>query len=157
VTTPALQFGRADPDVDYLDRHAAFGLLMRDGRIATVRVTRDVPYHDLPGGAVEAGETEEQALVREFREETGLTVRPLERLLEAGQYFRKSDGAPVNNTGGLWTVEQVSHDPASKVEDDHELVWLDPHAALDALRHDAHAWAVTKWLRVGTPGNKGQK
>lgn len=147
MTATLLQFGRADPGVDYRRRHAVFGILVRDGRIATVRVTRDVPYHDLPGGAVETGESEEQALVREFREETGLTIRPLERLLEAGQYFRKSDGAPVNNTGGLWTVELISSDPASKVEDDHDLVWLDPNAALDALRHDAHAWAVTAWLR----------
>lgn len=147
MTAPALQFGRADPGVAYLERHATFGILVRDGRIATVRVTRDVPYHDLPGGAVEGGETEEQALVREFREETGLTIRPLERLLDAGQYFRKSDGAPVNNFGGLWTVELVSHDPASKVEDDHELVWLAPDEALKSLRHDAHAWAVTAWTR----------
>ena len=148
MTTLALQFGLADPGEVYAERHAVFGLLVQDGRIATVRVTRDVPYHDLPGGAVEAGESEAEALVREFREETGLTVRPLERLLEAAQYFRKSDGAPVNNFGGLWTVEAVGYDPDAKVEDDHELVWLEPHVALEALRHDAHAWAVTRWLRL---------
>ena len=34
-----------------------------------------------------------------------------------------------------------------KIEDDHTLVWMDPHAAIAALRHDAHAWAVAAWLR----------
>jgi len=77
-----------------------------------------------------------------------MTVRPAERLTEAGQYFRKSDGEPINNTGGIWIAEMISLDPAAKVEADHELVWLHPSTALAELRHDAHAWAVAKWLRT---------
>lgn len=144
---PALQFGHADPGVAYVVRPATFGLVFRDGKVACVRVTRDTPYHDLPGGAVDGEETEPEALVREFVEETGMTVRPLERLVEGGQYFRKSDDSPVNNVGGIWTAELLSLDPSTKVEDDHELVWLDPLTALASLRHDAHAWALTVWLR----------
>ena len=144
---PALQFGRADPGVAYVERPTAFGLVFNDGRLACVRVTRDTPYHDLPGGAVEAGESEAEALVREFIEETGLSIRPVERIAEAGQYFPKSDGSPVNNLGGFWIAEVLSLDPAAKVEADHELVWLTPHQALAELRHDAHAWAVVGWLR----------
>lgn len=145
--TPALQFGRGEEGVDYRFRHAAFGLVFHDEKIACVRVSRDTPYYDLPGGAVDGAETEEEALVREFVEETGMTVRPLERIAEAGQYFRKSDGAPFNNVGGFWIAERLALDPARKVEDDHELVWLHPRTALADLRHDAHAWAVAKWLR----------
>lgn len=145
----ALQFGRPDPGVAYKDRRTAFGLVFHDRKLACVRVTRDAPYHDLPGGAVDGGETEELALAREFLEETGMTIRPVERLAEAGQYFRKSDGAPVNNIGGVWIAEMLSLDPAAKVEADHELVWLHPHTALAELRHDAHAWAVATWLRRG--------
>ena len=144
---PSLQFGAADPGADYLHRPATFGLVFHDEKIACVRVTRDIPYYDLPGGAVDGDETEEQALVREFVEEAGMTVRPIERIAEAGQYFRKSDGAPVNNVGGFWIAEMLALDPARKVEDDHELVWLHPHTALNTLRHDAHAWAVATWLR----------
>jgi 8-oxo-dGTP diphosphatase len=143
----ALQFGRPEAGVAYRDRPTAFGLVFHDQKLACVRVTRDIPYHDLPGGAVEAGETEEQALIREFIEETGMTVRPVRRLTVAGQYFRKSDGAPINNTGGIWIAEMISIDPLAKVETDHELVWLHVHTALAELRHDAHAWAVAKWLR----------
>lgn len=145
---PALQFGRADPDVIYPDRPTAFGLVFHEQKLACVRVERARAYYDLPGGAVEAGETEAEALVREFLEETGMTVRPVERIAEAGQYFRKSDTRPMNNVGGLWIAEMIALDPAAKVEADHELVWLHPRTALAELRHDAHAWAVAKWLRT---------
>lgn len=144
----ALQFGTAEPGFDYRLRPTAFGLVVLDGKLACVRVDRgEGSYFDLPGGAVDGDETEEQAVVREFLEETGMTVRPLRRVAEASQYFRKSDGEPINNTGGFWTAEQLSLDPAAKVEADHELVWLDPQAAMAQLRHDAHAWAVAAWLR----------
>jgi 8-oxo-dGTP diphosphatase len=143
-----LQFGTAASGLDYRLRATAFGLVVQDGRLACVRVDRgEGSYFDLPGGAVDGDETEEQAVVREFLEETGMTVRPLSRIAEASQYFRKSDGQPINNTGGFWTVEHLSLDPAAKVEADHQLVWIEPHQALAQLRHDAHAWAVAAWLR----------
>ncbi len=143
-----LQFGTAASGLDYRLRATAFGLVVQDSRLACVRVDRgEGSYFDLPGGAVDGDETEEQAVVREFLEETGMRVRPLSRIAEASQYFRKSDGEPINNTGGFWTVEHLSLDPAAKVEADHQLVWLDPHQALAQLRHDAHAWAVAAWLR----------
>lgn len=134
--------------LDYPDRPTAFGLVLHEARMACVRVDRgDRSYFDLPGGAVDGEETEEQALVREFLEETGMSVRPVARIGEAAQFFRRSDGKPLNNIGGFWLAEFISLDPAAKVEADHELVWLAPDAALERLRHDAHAWAVTAWLR----------
>ncbi|MFN3930218.1 MAG: NUDIX domain-containing protein [Brevundimonas sp.] len=145
-----LQFGVPDPSLDYAPRPTAFGLVFHEAKLACVRVDRgEGSYYDLPGGAVDGDETEQQALIREFVEETGMTVRPVTRIVEAGQYFRKSDGTPINNTGGVWIAEQLALDPAAKVEDDHQLVWLHPHTALNELRHDAHAWAVAVWLRRG--------
>lgn len=143
-----LQFGAPVPGLDYQRRPTAFGLVFHDGRLACVRVDRgEGSYYDLPGGAVDGDETEAQALVREFVEETGMSVRPFVRFAEAAQFFLKSTGEPINNTGGFWIAEQLSLDPSAKVEVDHELVWLHPHTALNELRHDAHAWAVAAWLR----------
>lgn len=151
ILSARLQFGTVAPGLDYRRRATAFGLVIEDGALACVRVDRgEGGYFDLPGGAVDGDETEQQALVREFIEETGMTVRPLARIAEASQYFRKSDGEPINNSGGFWIAERVSLDPAAKIEADHELVWLDPHRALKHLRHDAHAWAVAAWLRRGS-------
>ena len=143
-----LQFGLRNPALDYRHRATAFGVVERDGLIACVWVERAAgAYFDLPGGAVDGEETEVEALVREFVEETGLSVTPLNRIAEAGQYHLKSTGEPLCNVGGFWTATVTAENPQAKCEDDHTLVWLDPTVALSRLRHDSHAWAVAVWLR----------
>lgn len=148
-----LEFGRAEPGVTYRDRPCAFGIAERDGRIACVRVDRgDRSYFDLPGGAVDGDETEAEALAREFTEETGLEVRALARIGRTIQRFRRSTGEPLRNLSGVWTAEVVGDDPGSKIEADHELVWLEPLFAIASVRHEAHAWAITLWLRSRETG-----
>lgn len=145
-----LQFGRAPEGAPARDRPAAFAVVVREGRIATVSIQRpEGRYTDLPGGAVEPGETDTQACVRELGEETGLVVRPLRLLGRACQFLRTTDGEEVNNRCALFEAEAVGEDAALKIEADHALRWLAPLEALRVLRHDAHAWAVLAWLRRG--------
>ena len=115
-----------------------------------VRITRPEvrPYYDLPGGALDPGEDGAAALVREFGEETGLAVQPGRLLGRACQYLVKTNGQAANNLCALFEAVITGEDPALKIEADHELVWLEPQAALRRLRHDATAWAVTAWLRA---------
>lgn len=143
-----LQFGVRNPALDYHRRATAFGIAEREGLIACVRVERlSGAYFDLPGGGVDGEESEVQALVREFAEETGLSVAPLNRITEASQFFRRSTDEPVNNVGGFWTATILAENAGAKQEEDHTLVWLDPTFAVSRLRHDSHAWAVAVWLR----------
>lgn len=147
-----LSFGSPVAGLTYLDRRAAFGVAENaQGQIALAQVTKPgkSPYFDLPGGAVDGDETEEEAVAREFGEETGLVVEAVRLIDTVSQYFLKSDGQPVRNHGGIYVVKLGGDDPALKVEDDHALVWLDPRDAVVALRHDAHAWAVAAWMRRG--------
>jgi 8-oxo-dGTP diphosphatase len=147
-----LAFGAPVAGLIYLDRPAAFGVAENaQGRIALAQVTKPgkPPYFDLPGGAVDGDETEAEAVVREFGEETGLVVEAGLLIDTVSQLFLKSDGQPVRNFGGVYVVKVTGDKPALKVEDDHALVWLDPRDAVVALRHDAHAWAVAAWMRRG--------
>lgn len=145
-----LQFGRAPEGAAPRDRPAAFAVVARDGKIATVFIQRpDGSYTDLPGGALDPGEGDADACVREFGEETGLVVRPLRLIGRASQHLRTVEGEQVNNRCALFEAEAVGEDAALKIEDDHTLQWLDPHEALRVLRHDAHAWAVLAWMRGG--------
>ena len=103
------------------------------------------PYHhgDLARVLAEAAE----ALVREYREETGLVVAPLDRLTEASQYFVRTDGEALNNVSAFWSMTITASEPDTKLEADHNLVWMTPQEALVAVRHEAHAWAISCWLR----------
>ena len=148
-----LQFGTPEADVRYRDRPAAFGVVLRDGRLALVKVTKPdtAPFFDLPGGAIERDESESQAMVREFGEETGLVVRAADALTRADQYLRTTDGETVNNRSVIFRADVLGEDPALKIEADHELVWVEPAEALRRLRHDSHAWGVLCWLRKTAP------
>jgi 8-oxo-dGTP diphosphatase len=143
------QFGRPEAGRDYRDRPAAFGVVDRDGRIALVRVEKPgaKPWLDLPGGALEPGETAAQAVVREYGEEAGLVVQALEPYAEANQYFINTDGEALNNQCVFFELKLVREDASLKIEDDHTLVWMLPHPAQMELRHEAHAWAVNQLLR----------
>jgi 8-oxo-dGTP diphosphatase len=144
------QFGTREDGRDYRDRPAAFGIAQREGRIALVRIEKPhhTAWHDLPGGALDPGETAEDAVVREFGEEAGLKVAVEREFARADQYFLNTDGEAFDNRAVFFTLAVAGDDPGLKVEDDHTLVWMDPHEALAILRHDAHAWAVAAWLRL---------
>lgn len=145
------QFGAPIPGLTHADRPAAFGIAVRAGKIALVRVEKPgfPPWLDLPGGALDPGEDAAQAVVREFGEETGLKVEAGEAYARADQYFVNTDGQAYDNRATFFEVTVIAEAPELKVEDDHTLVWEDPPAAIARLRHEAHAWAVAAWLRRG--------
>ncbi len=72
-------------------QHGVVAVIERDVRWLMIRRGEGViapGYLCFPGGGIEAGETAEQALIREIREEIGLDVRP-ERVIFRWQ---RSDG-----------------------------------------------------------------
>jgi 8-oxo-dGTP diphosphatase len=67
---------RSYPDRPFLAVSAA---IIRDGRVLVVQRARSpaAGLFTLPGGVVECGETLEEAITREVREETALTIAPV--------------------------------------------------------------------------------
>ncbi|MGI5470672.1 (deoxy)nucleoside triphosphate pyrophosphohydrolase [Streptomyces sp. CA-132043] len=127
------------------------GAVLDRGRLLAAR--RSAPPElagrwELPGGKVEEGETPEQALVRELREELGVAVEPLARI--PGEWPLKP-GLVLQ----VWTVRLVSGTPRP-LQDHDVLRWLAPgeEGAVDWLDQDrpAVAEAVRRLTRQGALG-----
>lgn len=69
-------------------------IVVHQGRVLLIRRAQE-PLRGrwvVPGGTVELGETLEDAVVREVREETGISVRPLE-VMTVFDRIQRRDGA----------------------------------------------------------------
>jgi 8-oxo-dGTP diphosphatase len=88
-----LSDARSYPDRPFLAVSAA---IIRDGRVLIVRRARPPAegVFTLPGGVVEAGEPLQEALLREVREETALTVEPI-ALAGYREVIRRDDSGRV--------------------------------------------------------------
>ena len=137
-------------------RIRAAAILIQNNSLALMERHRaGMHYFAFPGGGVDAGETPEQAVVREVREELGIEVRVLR--LAAEVWFRGNQQFffLVEQTGGEFGTgagEEFApdHDPARGT---YEPVWMPlgqvtiknvlpkPVAALTAKSHP-NAWPV---------------
>src|SRR5882757_2584781 len=99
--------GRAEGGAYVSVRIVVGGALLHGGRLLAARRTAPPELAgrwELPGGKVEAGERPEQALVRELREELGVTVRPVERV--PGEW-----GLPSGHVLVVWRAELLRGTP----------------------------------------------
>ncbi len=66
-------------------RPSVYGVVIKDKKVLLVPQFGD--GYDIPGGGVDLGELLTDTLVREVREETGLTVKPVQVLLVQDDFF----------------------------------------------------------------------
>ncbi|MFF3287873.1 (deoxy)nucleoside triphosphate pyrophosphohydrolase [Streptomyces sp. NPDC003023] len=126
------------------------GAVYDEGRLLAAR--RSAPAAlagrwELPGGKVEPGESPEQALVRELREELGIETQTVERVpgewpLRPGYVLR------------VWTVRLVSGEPRP-LQDHDALRWLAPDELddVDWLDQDRPAVAACARRRPERPAD----
>jgi len=111
-------------------QRGAVAICLRDGKMLVIRRSRTVRApltYCFPGGAIEAGETEEQALVRELREEVAVRVDPLRRLwrcttpwnVELAWWLAEldADAAPVANPAEVESIHWLTPDEMARLPD----------------------------------------
>lgn len=98
------------------------GIIRRDDRLLVIRRAKTVKVPlawCFPGGHIEEGETQPEALVREMREELNLTVCPDEYLMTQ----TKHDGRLILH---CWSASIPEGEPLANPSEVADLAWLTP-------------------------------
>ncbi len=120
------------------------GVLIHQGKVLLIRRGKQ-PLRGrwvVPGGTVEVGETLEEALVREMREETGLTIEPAGLVTIFDRIQRESGRVLYHYVIVDYLCRYVAGE-AQAGSDAEELVWAGPEE-LEAYDLPAKALEVVR-------------
>lgn len=135
--TDARTFGTPPAGAPVVARPAAYAIVRdAEGRVAVVEEDSGL---FLPGGGREPGETPEENVLREVREEVGCGLRTLRLVGEAVQYCRAHDRAGWYETRAVFFAGAFVGEAGRGA---CPLSWLAPEVARARLHHASHAWAV---------------
>lgn len=129
-----------DPNGKAFVRPSVRGIIIKGGRVAMVHSLK-YDYYKFPGGGIEAGESLEQALLREVAEESGLQVVP-QSIREFGLVHRvqKGDREDIFVQDNYYYLCDVKPDVHAQHLDDYEaeerftLEFVDPNDAIHINR-----------------------
>ena len=134
-----------NPDGPVFRRPSARAIIERDGKVLVMH-SRKYDYYKFPGGGIEEGETPEQALVREVREESGYLVKP-ETIEEYGSVLRRN--VDDKNPEGIFEQQNyyyfcdIGEERVPIVQEDYEIeeafepVWVEFLTSLTRCNREA--------------------
>lgn len=135
-------FGNKQEGINYIDRPGAYALIEnKDRQIAVIESGNG---YFLPGGGIDPGETEVDALERELMEETGYQVSVLEEIGATVEYIEAPREGKFYQIRSRFHVVRLDTKIKDEIEKDHRLVWLPQEKALKLLTRQSQIWAVRR-------------
>lgn len=137
-------FGEKLNGVSYIDRSGVYGIVINvEGKIATIKTPTG---YFLPGGGIKSGETHKQCLEREFIEEMGHEVAIEKYIGKSSLYHISKTNHYLHGIGYFYMVNLKSM-TNKKIEEDHELIWIEPDECVKVLFLEHQAWSVLEALK----------
>lgn len=120
---------------------AVKAIVLCEGKfLALHRKDTNGKWFDLPGGHMEYGETAEDTVIREVKEEAGLDIRPI-RVLDTWNSVREE----YQITGIFYLCEVIKF-PAVKLSEEHDFYeWFSINEESINNMHDVFKIKMKKW------------
>lgn len=139
--------GTKKEGIDYSERRAAYALIQNDeGKVAIVYQTGELygEMYNMIGGAVEEGESTEEALIRETEEEIGYKLENVKYLENLGCYYY----VDFLDKYQLALIDFYTADFGEKIseqtEEGVELIWMDIEEAARKMYFEYHRYFLKK-------------
>lgn len=140
--------GQSDTSLQYVDRLTVKVIIRKDDKFLILNTGL------LPGGGIDPGETDNEAIIRELQEELGLTVRDVRGVGTVVQYRNLLGKKYIINgyTATLDTANGITN-PQDDGEAQFIVRWLD---AKNALIHVSKSIEDTKQKPMNDDANQGK-
>jgi 8-oxo-dGTP diphosphatase len=122
-----------------IEHHSSGGVVLsvREGVTCVALIaTRNKTRWGLPKGAVDEGETSEEAALREVREETGIEARIVRQLDTIEYYFRAGDTL-VQKRVDFYLMDYVAGDLEPQLSEVDDVQWVELASSIQRASFDS--------------------